>query len=276
MADLAGISVPGLSDLKRRLRKLEADVRFLRSSRDLIGRASVDAGKNLIIRGALRVVGALDLTGTMSMKSAAGDELVRMGDMPFGRGFELKRDNGIQAYVLAKPFTEDDQQTFHLIDQFGADLFSESPLTGGIYRPHLEHPFEPISATSGTAVLCGPYGFERTTSSATFETLFMHDGKRQNGFIDLKIAAKCSDGTTAGVVQLVDLATGLPLPGFFLPSWLAVIPAGTTSMTVFDPSPDQALIAGFAVGAPMRLGLQARRTAGAGSITVSIAQSIGG
>lgn len=278
MANLAddANNQPSLAQLHRDIRALKAAVAFLRSSRDLVGRATVDVGKNLIIKGVLRVVGGLDLTGTLSMKTTDGTELFRMGDMTFGRGIAMTRDNGSEAIVLRKPFSNGDQQQWVMYDQNGAAVIAENPLTGGLSRPYLEHPFQPVSDTSGTAITCGPYGLERTTSATGWTTLFAWDGKRQNGFLDLKIAAVCSDGTTAGEMQVVNLDTMVPLPGYVLAPWLATIPAGTTTLTLFDPTPDQVDTAGVGVGAQLRLGLQVRRTSGSGSITVAVPQAIGG
>jgi hypothetical protein len=276
MVNFAGVRLPGVDGLFERVKQLENDVRFLRSSRNLVGRATVESGKSLLVKGLLSVVGRLDLTGTLSMKTTDGTELFRMGDMTFGRGIAMTRDDGSDAFVLRKPFSDGDQQQWVLYDMNGASVIAENPLTGGLSRPYLEHPFQPVAATSGTAVTCGPYGYERTTSSTSFETLFAWDGKRQNGFLDLKIAAVCSDGSTAGEMQVVNLDTMVPLPGYVLAPWLATIPAGTTTLTLFDPTPDQVDTAGVGVGAQLRLGLQVRRTAGSGSITVAVPQAIGG
>lgn len=283
MADLADDATAQRSPrgIWRRLNDLEAAVAFLRSSRDLVGRATVEVGKSLIIKGTLLVIGKLDVTGTVSMKSEDGEELFRLGDMEFGRGVEMKRDNGILAFVLSKVFEVSAQQTWSLRDQRGEQVVAENGLGPGLLQPFLEYPFQPVAAASGTAApTCGPWGWERTTSSGSWTTLFAYDGKVQNPFLDLKFAAVCSDGTTAGEVQVVDLNTGVPLAGFLLPAWVGAIPAGTTVMTLLDPDPAWILLPIWGptehVGDQMRIGLQCRRTAGAGSITVSVPQAIGG
>lgn len=242
----------------------------------LFTRAASAAPATVGSSGTFLVRGLLDLLGSVSMKSEDGNELFRLGDMTFGRGLEMKRDDASLAFRLAKQFSTSTKQAWSWGDKDGNTILAENAFVGGLSQPFLEHVFAPIAAASGTAVTCGPFGIERTTASPTFETLFVYDGKRQNGFLDLKIAAVCSDGTTAAEVQVVDMATGTPLAGFFLPALVLAIPTGTTTMTLFDPTPDQVSMSSFPVGSQMRLGIQARRSAGAGSITLAVAQAIGG
>lgn len=274
--DSRGIDTRDPGWFNRELKRLERMIEALRSERRAAS-TTIAEGGSMLIRGLLGVVGALDLTGTLSMKSEDGDELVRLGDMEFGRGFELKRDTGVSALVFRKPFALSETQTWGLLDTQGQAVVTENELGPGLGSPALEHPFQPYAATSGTAVTCGPYGWERTTTSATWETLYVYDGKAQNGFLDLKLAAFCSDGTTAAEVQVVDLASGTPLPGFLEPAWLGVVPVATTSYLVVDPPNTRIRIPGAGdFGSYMRLGIQVRRTAGSGSITLAVPQSIGG
>lgn len=262
--------------INRKFSELKREIESLRSERRAAA-TTIAEGGSLFVRGLLRIAGALDLTGTLSMKSEDDVEMVRIGDMEFGRGFELKRDDGTQALGFRKAFSNSTTQSWVLTDRSGQVVVAENALSGGLSRPHLELPLQPFSATSGTAVTCGPHGWERTTSSTTWETLYVYDGKVQNPFLDFKFAAICSDGTTSGEVQVVDLDTGTPLAGFFEPAWLASIPLATTTYFVVDP-PSTRIIAPdiTEVGAYMRLGVQVRRTAGTGSITLAVPQSIGG
>ncbi len=253
--------------INRKLQALQRQIDALRSER----RASATT----VGTGGLRIDG-----GELVAVDADGSVLFRVGTLELGdRGTVAYRDNGSIAFEIRKLVDAAYVgQSVAIYDAGGTRVLATEDLLGGLRKPFLEHPFQPYSATSGTAVTCGPYGWERTTSSTSFETLFVYDGKRQNPFLDLKLAAKCSDGTTAGEVRIVDLATGIPLGDFFNPdAWLGVIAAGTTSYAVIDPSPTQAVAAD--AGAPqgyMRLGVQARRTAGTGSITLSVPQAIGG
>jgi hypothetical protein len=228
--------------------------------------------------GTFTVRGLLDLLGSVSLKDDTGVELVRLGSMPIGRGLEFKRGDGSQALAFRKPFADTDPLSLVLLDRASQVVFGENALGNGLGRPLLELPMQPIAAASGTAVTCGPFGWERTTTSTSFVSLFAYDGKAQNGFVDLKVAAKCSDGTTSGEIQVVDASTGLALGGFLAPPWTGVIPLGTTTLTVFDPAATQVMslvhIVGFAES--MRIEVQVRRTAGAGTITVAIPQSVGG
>jgi hypothetical protein len=214
------------------------------------------------------------------MKSVDGTELFRMGSMTYGRGVTMARDNGSIAFQLLKPFAVSTLQSWGFYDQAGQIVVAESSIGPGLFRPHLDLPFQPVAAASGSAVSCGPYGFERSMASTSWTTLFVYDGKAQNGLLDLKVAAMCSDGTTAGQVQIIDTVSGVPLSGYLLPAWVGAIPTGTTSMTVVDPTPDAVILPvygpGQAVGDQMRLGIQVRRTAGTGTITLAVPQAIGG
>jgi hypothetical protein len=271
MADLACDQArDDLQGLRRRLRAIEDAIKFTASSTDRVGRATIEVGRDFLVRGLLKVI------GDVSLLDADGNELVRLGDMPYGRGLGFYRENGVQAFGLSKPFSVDDQQRWFLTDRAGTPIVEESILRPGLGRPYLELPLQPVAAASGTAVSCGPYGWERTTSSTSWETLFAYDGKAQNGFLDTKFAVKCSDGSTSGEVQVIDDLTATPLIGFFLPAWLGTIPLGTTTMTVIDPTTDQLMTPLVTPGEPMRLAVQVRRTAGAGSITLAVPQSIGG
>ena len=254
-------------------RRDEQRAREMRAEKRLAG-SVLEEGKSLLVRGVLKVVGAFDLTGTLSMKSGDGTELIRMGDMTFGRGLEFKRDDGTRAFGFRRAFDNSSAQDWFWQDRSGNVVIAENDLGPGLRKPNLEHPFQPVAAASGTAVACGPYGWERATSSGTWTTLFVYDGLHQNRFLDLKVAAKCSDATTAAELRVVDEDTGTPLSGFFRPPWLGVVPAGTTAMTVVDPAPADVATPN-AVGAYMRIGIQARVTAGAGSVTVAIPQAIG-
>lgn len=233
--------------LARRITDLQRQINELRSERRG-GATSVDRGSFLVT-------------------DPVSGEIFRIGDMEFGdRGLIVHRNDGTPAFEIRKlspaPLVG---QSVTIYDRNGTTaVFSVDGLIGGLRNPYLEHPFQPVSATSGTPVTCGPYGLERTTSSASFETLFVYDGKRQNPLLDLKVAGRCSDGTTAGEVRVVNLATGLPLSDYFGgPTWLGVFPAGTTSYLVVDPLNSQAVSAdAAATGGFMRLGVQVRRKVG--------------
>lgn len=227
------------------------------------------------------VRGLLDLVGSMEMRSAVGDLLIRMGSMPLGdRGLQFFRENGTKLFEMRKVTQPTNPQTWTFFDNGGHAIVAEQDLFGGLAKPMLEHPFQPVATAPGTPVTCGPYGFERTHPGTeainTWKTLFVHDGKRQNTYLDLKVAVICSDATTAGEIRVVDEVSGDQLGGFLIDPWIGVIPAGTTTLTVLDPIGNQVLLTAVDVHAVMRLGLQVRRTAGSGSITLSVAQAIGG
>lgn len=266
-----------LGNLRKDLEDLRALVKESLAAKRL-ARSAMAEGGSMIIRGILTIAGRLDVMGDVLLKSGAGDDVVRMGTMPHGdTGLEFRREDGTQAFSMAKPFGPDSPQMWLLYDRIGQQVVAENSLGPGLSRPHLEHPVQPVAATSGTAVTCGPYGWERQTSSTAWVTLFAYDGKVQNPFVDFKFAAFCSDGTTAGEIQVVDLETGTPLSGFLEGAWVGSVPAGTTAYLIVDPpstrvaTPD---VSDF--GSYMRLGVQVRRTAGTGSITIAVPQAIGG
>jgi hypothetical protein len=263
--------------INRKFRDIDTALRELRAEKRLPG-SQVAEGTDFSVRGILRVIGALRLVGDMSLQSEEGVEIVRLGDMPFGRGMTFVREDGTEAFTFRKSFANSTHQDWSFKDRAGSGVVEENLVGAGLGKPSLEHPFQPVAASSGTAVTCGPWGWERSSTAGTFETLFAYDGKVQNPFLDFKFVAVCSDGTTSGEIQVVDLVTGIPLPGFLSSaSWLGVIPLGTTTQTIIDPTPDQVTTpigAGF--GAQMRLGVQVRRTAGAGTITLAVPQAIGG
>lgn len=264
--------------INRRFRDIDQQLRELRAAKGLAA-STVAPGGSVFVKGLLKIVGALDLTGTLSMKSSDGLELVRMGDMQFGRGLAFTRENGVDAFVFRKSFENSEQQDWSLKDRAGNGIVEENALGTGLGKPYLEHPFQPVATAAGTSVTCGPYGWERTTSSAAWETLFAYDGKAQNRFLDFKFAALCSDADTAGQIQVVDLVTGTPLSGFLMAPWVGAIPAGTLTYAVIDPTPDMVSLPiadGVGVGGQIRVGVQVQVTVGTGSITLAIPQSIGG
>lgn len=216
-------------------------------------------------------------TGSFTVTSA-GQEIFRIGDMEFGdRGLAIRRENGAPALEMRKlssgAFVGQSVAMYDAADR----VVSTEDLFGGLRTPYLEHPFQPIAASSGTAVTCGPYGWERVTTSGTFETLFVYDGKRQNPYLDIKVAVKPSDTTTSAEVRVVNLATGTALSSFSGGSWLGVVGTGSSAYTVVDPAGTQVISADAGGSlAAIRLGIQARRTAGAGSITLAVPQAIGG
>lgn len=228
------------------------------------------------LRAAKRVITDLTIPGSGGVTTGG---IIIMGTQAQGdRGMTFNREDGTEAFSLRKPLSPSDPQSWVLRDRSGNPVVSESSFSGGIGRPQLDLPFQPVAATSGTAVTCGPYGWERVTSSASWTTLFAYDGKAQNYLLDFKFAAVCSDAVTAGEIQVVDLATGNPRPGFIASPWVGSIPAGTTTMTVFDPDPNKvvSMVATQVPGSYQKLGVQVRVTAGTGSITLAVAQAIGG
>lgn len=194
-------------------------------------------------------------------------ELARVKD----RQREISRSASLvsRAGALAAVAAANDVLLRVIADGYIAD----SQLGTGLGRPLLAMPIQPMAATS-TFTTCGPSGWEQDTVSGVFETLFRHDGVRQNVCWAPVVTAWCSDVTTAGELQFVDLDTGAVLVEALSTVSVYTIPAGSSEVDVAPGAPGLLLPQEY--GAPIHLGVQARRTAGTGNITLAVKQSIGG
>lgn len=150
---------------------------------------------------------------------------------------------------------------------------ADSELGDGLARPLLAMPTQPVS-TSSTFTTCGPYGWEQDIASAVFETVFRHDGVRQNVVWAPIVSVTCSDAATAGEVRFVDLDTGVPLVEALAAVSTYVVPAGSVDLELAPAAPGLLLPQSY--GVPIRLAVQARVSAGTGLLTVAVKQSIGG
>lgn len=136
----------------------------------------------------------------------------------------------------------------------------------GALPPH-NLPFQPIAAASDTVVECGPRGFERESTSTAWETLFVHDGQRSGRVLTLRLYVMASDGSTAGQVQVVDESGGEVLPDHAGVTWAGAIATGTTTLTLISA---QIGLTRWKTGVPMRVGIQVKRTAGAGTLRLAV------
>lgn len=194
-------------------------------------------------------------------------ELARVKD----RQREISRSASLvsRAAALAAVEAANDE----LLRVIANGYIADSQLGTGLGRPLLAMPVQPMAATS-TSTTCGPSGWERDTASGVFETLFRHDGVRQNVCWAPVVTVWCSDATTAGQLQFVDLDSGGVLVEALSAVSVYTIPAGSSAVDVAPSVPGLLLPQQY--GTPIHLGVQARRTAGAGTITLAVKQSIGG
>lgn len=251
-------------DLEQRFRDLERKVRELASVTLRRPKFEVSQGDLTINGGDLVVDG-----GDFLLLDTDGSTVFRLGPQEFGdRGVSIYRENGTTALEVREQ-AEGFGQRLRIMDDAGNVLFSEWELGGGLSRPRLTMQVHP----NGTPASWGTYGPERTTTSATFEPLFVAHSRRQNVLLQPLVAVKCSDATTAAEVRLVETTTGAVLDDFFTPGdWVGAIPAGSTSFVENQP----AVVWSGGMDAQITIEVQARRTAGAGTVTVACPRIMGG
>lgn len=268
------------ADLRRQIEALRQEVRRLRSSgtqlaNSTIGSSSGGSTGSLVLAdgGSLVVDG-----GVVEMRDTDGSDIFWLGPQPQGdQGLLINRDDGSKAFGVRKPFAGSNAQNIQMYDAKGNTIYSEAALgaQGGHDAPYLQFPMQPVFPAPGGTPTCGIYGWERTTTSATFEDLFRWTGKRENAYSAWAWNIRFSDTTTACELQVVD-GTGAILTGFFQPAWTGAVAAGSTA--------DQELVPPYGLTLPgafldrIDLRVQARVTAGTGSVTVAVkmAQGAGG
>lgn len=198
-----------------------------------------------------------------------GSVLFRLGAQSFGdRGVSIYRDDATLAFEVAKanPLAV---QAWRLKDSGGNEIVSESGFGSGLGRPRL--PCQPFPVSAPTY---GTYGPEVSTTSATFATLFAMQDRRQNPLWAPAFQVKCSDITTSAEVRVIDAATSSALSEFGAGAWTGARPTGSTAYAELNPA--LVVTSSIAIGGRYRFEIQARRTAGAGTVTVALPESIGG
>lgn len=192
-----------------------------------------------------------------------GSVLFRLGRQTHGdRGITIYRSNNVMALELRKP-TAGDQQRISLYDRGENKIFSEAPFGFGLGRPFLTLPTQPVGGTATP----GPFGWERTVSTSTFEDVFRWQGVRQNKFIRPVFNVRCSAADTAAEVRIVN-AAGSVMTYFLSSAWVGAVAAGSTADQELKPAQGIEFTANFMSEQVARV--QARRTAGTGSVAVSV------
>lgn len=225
-----------VADLERKINELE----HAQSGNAM----TIDGPPGVTIKGggALRVI-----------DPSTGTSTVYVGQLGFndgsGRvqgGLVFRRADGTAAFGLADNGTvpgHDFQQNLAWFDKTGHIVVAEDGDGNGIANPYI-----PLGQwTSNNPPL-------DTTTSASFTTLQTCGGYRQHPRIALQCLVRCSDGTTAGQVRVID-GTGAAVGA------VTSVAAGSFTYINF---PTADLAGDF--GSAVVLSLQARRTAGAGTI----------
>ena len=197
-------------------------------------------------------------TGTWQIKNAAGTILGYIGVQPQGDiGVSFYRSSGKKALEIAGLFNGDDQ-LFRLYNRAGEVIGGDQAFSNNGFAGYHTTIVTEVGS-NGVAV----------TSTSWYPT---HEIETQffNTAQTMFFRAYCSDATTAGEVRCVD-EFGNQLPGFFMAIDPVVIPAGTTTWTKFDTrnnSGSNWYYISRTLGADINFQLQARRTAGTGTIYI--------
>lgn len=247
--------------INRKFRELERAVEGMRSERR--AGATTVGGGNWVIDG-----------GDVLMLDTDGSVIFRLGTQTHGdRGVTVSREDGTVVLTTAKQFSNDTVQRWSLRDTAANTIVSETTFGDGLERPHLSIPLQPVGPAGTAAPPLGPYGPEVAVTSGTFVDAFRWQGSRQNRWYRPIFNVRFSDTTTAAEVRVVNGA-GAVLAGFLQPTWTAAIAAGSTADAAVPPPYGLGLSDAFLATQVVRA--QARRTAGAGIVHVSVRESQGG
>lgn len=207
--------------------------------------------------------------GDVSIYDQSNNLLMSYATFPLGdRNVSLFRADGTPALVIQSTATAGAAQTLLLFDKSGRVIGGDAQdNASGIDAPYLPIRFEPTDLTSGAR--------QQSTTSTSFVALFEHYGYFQNGGLPLSVKAWASDGSTSATVQLYDAINGLYLGALAAPSTPQTIlmPTATTAATLFASAAPFAL--NGSMGDDLQLEIHVKRTAGAGTVNVAVARSIG-
>lgn len=247
--------------VNRKFRELERMIEEMRHERRT---AATTIGNG----GSLEVDG-----GDVIMRDTDGSIMFRLGTQTHGdRGLTISRAAGEEALSIARLFSNSTQQEVRLKDRYGFELVAEEALGSGPAKPFLHIPMVPVLAAAGS-LNAGPYSWEVPVTSGTYVDVFRAGFARHNQFGSFRLRIAASDTTTSGEVRLVNANTSDHLGQFLSGPYTATRATGSTAYTeVLVPSI-------FMPGDPwvsIALALQVRRTAGAGTLRVAVAESRGG
>lgn len=254
-------------DIEQRFRDLEAATKALAAAVARRPKFEVSAGDLTISGGDLVVDG-----GDFLLLDTDGSTVFRLGPQTHGdRGVSIYRETGELAIGVRKAFESSGEQTVEIRDGDGSLIVAEEALGSGLSRPFLHLPFHPVLATPA-ALQHGPYGPQVPVAVTDWTTTHQAWFARHNQYALLRVRVSASDLTTAGEVRVVNPATGAVLGDFLAGPWTGTRAAGSTSHT--EVAPPRL----FLPGAPderVSVAVQVRRTAGAGTLNVSLPESHG-
>ena len=225
-----------MRDIKQRLDRLEAGNR--------ITNTSIDSGKLVVGSGSFRV--------------GSPDYHVYFGNVTNGPwttpGWIFRRANLVNVFTLENQ--DADTQFWTLRDAqenilFGDDAGAEQ----GIARPYIPITFAPHFSNTGVYY---------TTTSGTFTGVVYCKFKKHQPRIFIQCYVRCSDGTTAGEIQVFDNNAAVPLAD------PVVIAAGTFAVVDLGPY----YISGNFLDT-MDVEIQLRRTAGVGTVGLLVINAHG-
>lgn len=266
--DARGIDTNDPGWINRKFQEIKRELEALRSERRAAA-TTVSEGSIRLANGASLVVDG----GDVIMLDEDGDELFRIGTMPHGdRGLRIRRTDGSAALTLARIFDFSSGQELVVLDRLGNPLMAEEALGSGPAYPVFHIPMQPVQPASAP-LIAGPRGLEISTNATSWTDVFAARFLRHNQFGTFRVHVAASDATTTGEVRLVDASSGFHLGQFLAGGYVGSRPAGSTGFVdVLLPS----IFLPGAPWAPISLAIQARRTAGSGTLRVAVGESRGG
>lgn len=205
-----------------------------------IGNTSIDSGDLTIGSGSLTV-------GSVPS--------VYFGPMVFGpdnaSGWIYRRGDGSIAFTITG--TAHDNQQWELQDSAGNVIVGDDILDIGLARPYIHFNFVEHANTVPSI----------TTTSGTFVPLGTGRFVKQHPYVTVEVLCRASDGSTSGEVQLYNTATATSLG-------TATIALGDYSVKTLGPFAMVGTLFSY-----QELEVQARRTAGAGSIGIRVMNAYG-
>jgi hypothetical protein len=260
--------------LRAEIEKINAAIKVLQNSASLegTGLSTIDDGQ--VLNSGLVYVGPdgtlLVDGGSVIMLTTLLVEMFRLGVMEHGdRGIIIRREDDSIALEIRKAFGPSDPgQVIIVRDKSGRAIFAEALLSGsGIEVPHINLPFIPVDYSTAVAA---------AVTSTSFVATHEHRGKRQNPALKPELMVMCSDGSTSAEIQFYDVDAAAYLGGFGgSPAVQTItVPTGTTAFTKFELASGALQLPG-SMSDPIHLQIHVKRTAGAGSVSVTPVMTFG-
>lgn len=211
-------------------------------------------------------------TGTFTAgTTATGQPALEVSQSEFGGTQVLiRRDNGTIAFRLGRASGIDVDQRLLIYDRDGVPVAGDSFLSpSGMDMAAAPLPWTRVAGAGNISAT----GYLSTTA-ASMTALWESYLRKWAPAVDMSAWVQFSDATTAAEIELFDVVRGTGLPSFLQPPVPVVVAAGSTAEQEVPilGTGGRPLIQG-AVGDASRLQLRARRTAGAGTVSVRVATS---